>query len=122
MERKSWASKTIRCIVGCGPIYITLDYNPDGSLHKVYMQRTNKLHCSPSVLTPLFKSCTYTSRRDIKQAIKDYEGSEVDACEKFNISIKSKMKQGELCAYSCSDAISRVLRGEIDANKEKKLA
>jgi hypothetical protein len=107
---KSIPSKTVKVVVGCGAIYITLDYNEDNSLHKVYMQRTNKLHCSPSVLTPLFKSCTYTSRRDIKQAIKDYEGSEVDACEKFNIGIKSKMKQGELCAYSCSDAIARVLK------------
>ena len=77
------------------------------------MQRTNKLHCSPSVLVPLFKSCTYTSRRDMKQAIKDYAGTEVDACEKFNIKIKSAMKQGELCAYSCSDAISRVLKREL---------
>jgi hypothetical protein len=110
---KTLNSKTTKILVGCGWIYITCDYSEDMTLHKVYMQRTNKLHCSPSVLTPLFKSCTYTSRRDIKQAIKDYEGSEVDACEKFNIAIKSKMKQGELCAYSCSDAISRVLKNEL---------
>jgi len=115
---KSRPSKTIGVLTGCGRIYITLDYNEDNSLHKVYMQRTNKLHCSPSVLTPLFKSCTYTSRRDIKQAIKDYEGSEVDACDKFNIAIKSKMKQGELCAYSCSDAIARVLKNELLVKEE----
>jgi len=116
----SMVSKTVKVLVGCGNIYITLDYNSDGSLHKVYMQRTNKLHCSPSVLTPLFKSCTYTSRRDIKQAIKDYEGSEVDACDKFDIKVKSLMKQGELCAYSCSDAIARVLRNELAENLPKK--
>ncbi len=110
---QTWKSKTTKVLTGCGWIYVTIDYTEEGKIHKVRMQRTNKLYCSPSVLTPLFKSCTYTSRRDIKQAIEDYEGSEVDACEKFNISVKSKMKQGELGAYSCSDAISRVLKKEI---------
>ena len=118
---KNWEavpSKTTCVEVGCGKIYIKIDYNQDNTIHKVAMIRTNKLHCSPSVLTPLFKSCTYTSRRDIKQAIKDYEGSEVDACDKFNIAIKSKMKQGELCAYSCSDAIARVLKNELLVKEE----
>ena len=114
MDIKEWKSKTYGILVGCGKIYVSVDYNPDGSLHKVYMQRTNKLHCSPSVLTPLFKSCTYTSRRDINQAIKDYAGTEVDACDKYNIKIKSAMKKGELSAYSCSDAISRCLKKEIE--------
>ncbi|CAK0754939.1 hypothetical protein CCP1ISM_50017 [Azospirillaceae bacterium] len=84
------------------------------------MQRTNKLHCSPSILTPLFKSCTYTSRRDILQAIKDFHGTEVDACDKFNIKVKSLMKQGGLGAYSCSDAISRVLSKELKEEEESK--
>jgi len=108
----SVTSNTTRVLVGCGNIYITKEYN-EGKLHKIYMQRTNKLHCSPSVLVPLFKSCTYTTRRDMKQAIKDYKGTEVDACEKYNIKIKNAIKQGELAAYSCSDAIARVLEMEM---------
>ena len=107
-------SKTYKVLVGCGNIYITTDYKENGDLHKIRLQRTSKLKCSPSLLHPLFSSATFQSRRDIKQSIKDHKGSEVDACEKFNISIKSAMKQGKLAAYNCSDAIARVLERVLD--------
>jgi len=107
-------SKTYKVLVGCGNIYITTDYKENGDLHKIRLQSTSKLKCSPSLLHPLFSSATFQSRRDIKQSIKDHKGSEVDACEKFNISIKSAMKQGKLAAYNCSDAIARVLERVLD--------
>lgn len=107
-------SKTAKVLTGCGNIYITLDYDSDGKIHKVRMQRTSKLHCSLAVLDPLFRSITFETRRDIKQAIKDHKGREDTACKKFNIKVKAGMKKGELSAFSCSDAIARVLERELN--------
>lgn len=101
-------SKTFKFLVGCGNVYLTCDFSDKG-LHKIRMQRTSKLHCSPTVLNKLFRSATFQSRRDIQQAIKDHKDTEIDACEKFNIVVKSAMKQGKLAAYSCSDALARCL-------------
>ena len=112
-------SKTFKVLVGCGSIYITCDFK-DNKLHKVRMQRTSKLHCSLSLLNPLFRSCTFQSRRDITQAIKDHKGTEVDACEKFNIVIKSVMRGGTLAAYNCSDAIARVLEKVLKTDEKEK--
>ena len=115
LDFKVTPSKTFKVLTGCGNIYITCDFK-DKALHKVRMQRTSKLHCSLSLLNPLFRSCTFQSRRDITQAIKDHKGTEVDACEKFNITVKSQMKKGILAAYNCSDAISRVLEKVLKDN------
>ena len=111
-------SKTFKVAVGCGSIYITCDLKEDGSLHKIRMQRTSKLKCSPSILHNLFSATTFQSRRDINQAIKDHKCTEADACDKFHIGLKSRMKKGELVAYNCSDAIARVLervKNEVSA-------
>ncbi len=113
-------SKTYKVLVGCGNIYITCDYKENGDLHKIRLQRTSKLKCSPSLLHPLFSSATFQSRRDIKQSIKDHKCFESDACDKFNIIVKSAMKQGKLAAFNCSDAIARVLervKNEVSAKK-----
>jgi len=107
-------SETFKVLTGCGSIYITAEF-VEKSLHKIYMQRCAKLHCSPTVLNPLFRSSTFTSRRDIKQAIKDNKATfdtktgQIECCEKFNVTIKTAMKYGQLAAYSCSDALARVL-------------
>jgi hypothetical protein len=107
-------SKTFRVLTGCGNIYITADFTDKG-LHKIYMQRCSKLHCSPTVLRPLFRSATFQSRRDIKQAIKDNKATFdpktgiVESCDKYNINVKSAKEKGELWAYSCADALARCL-------------
>lgn len=101
-------SKTFCVIVGCGKIYITCDMTEKG-LHKIRMQRTSKLKCSVTMLDTLFRASTFQCRRDIKQAIKDHRENETGACQAFNIAVKSAMKQGKLAAYSCTDAIGRVL-------------
>ena len=111
-------SKTFKVAVGCGNIYITCDMKENGQLHKIRMQRTSKLKCSPSILHNLFSATTFQSRRDINQAIKDHKCTEADACDKFHIGLKSRMKKGELVAYNCSDAIARVLervKNEVSA-------
>jgi hypothetical protein len=108
-------SKTFKVLTGCGNIYITADLK-NNVLHKIRMQRTSKLHCSPTVLNSLFRSVTFETRRDISQAIKDHKGSEDDVCEKFNITIKAQMRGGILAAYSCTDAIARVLEKIVEEN------
>ncbi len=107
-------SKTFKVLTGCGNIYITADFTDKG-LHKIYMQRCSKLHCSPTVLNPLFRSSTFQSRRDIQQAIKDNKATfdpktgVVECCDKFNITVKSAKEKKELWAYSCADALARCL-------------
>jgi hypothetical protein len=107
-------SKTYKVMTGCGNVYITADFTDKG-LHKIYMQRTSKLHCSPTVLNPLFRSSTFQSRRDIKQAIEDNKATfdpktgVFEHCDKFSISVKSVKDKGELWAYSCADALGRCL-------------
>lgn len=109
-------SKTYKVLTGCGNIYVTCDFKPEGKLHKIRLQRTSKLKCSPSLLHPLFSSATFQSRRDITQSIKDHKSNETDACDKYNITIKSAMKQGKLAAYNCSDAIARCLEIVLKEN------
>jgi len=106
--------KTFKVLTGCGNIYITAEFVERG-LHKIYMQRCSKLHCSPTVLNPLFRSATFQSRRDIQQAIKDNKATfdpktgVVECCDKFNITVKSAKGKDELWAYSCADALARCL-------------
>ena len=115
------SSKTFKVLTGCGNIYITADFTNKG-LHKIYMQRCSKLHCSPTILNPLFRSGTFQSRRDIKQAIKDNKATFdsktgiMECCDKFNITVKSVGKVGELWAYSCADALARCLEIVLKEN------
>jgi len=118
LDFKYTPSKTFKVLTPCGNVYITCDFK-DNALHKVRMQRTSKLHCSMSILQPLFRSITFESRRDLTQAIKDHKASPVDACEKFNIIHKSMMRGGGLVAYNCSDAIARVLERVRDGIPKK---
>lgn len=115
LDFKAAPSKTYKVLTGCGNIYISATFN-DNHLHKIKMERTNKLHCSPTLLGSLFRSITFQSRRDIKQSIKDLKGSQEDACDKFNITVKAQMRGGDLAAYSCSDAIARVLEKILKEN------
>lgn len=108
-------SKTYKVLTGCGNIYITADFK-DNMLHKIYMQRTSKLHCSPTTLRSLFRSATYQSRRDMVQSIKDHEATfdkhtgKIECCEKYNASVKGAKGRDELWAYSCSDALATCLK------------
>jgi hypothetical protein len=119
-------SRTYRVFVGCGNIYVNIELDEEGNPHKVRMQRTSKTHCSPTTLDSLFRSCTFETRRDIRQAIKDHKAKSdinspvgVEVCDKFNIGVKSKIKQGEMAAYSCSDAIAVVLERVLSDDKKK---
>ena len=107
-------SKTWKVLTGCGNLYITADFTNEG-VHKVRLQRTSRLKCPLSILNPLYRSATYQSRRDIEQSIEDHkarldpQSGKFECCDQFNASIKGAWKRGELAAYSCSDALARVL-------------
>jgi len=120
MTEKIWPSKTYRYHVGCGNAYITVDYNKDGSIARVCLQRNSKMKCSMTALDALSRQATYTARRDVKQAVKDLVGvdkqGKVIPCEEYynNIfKIKKEAKEGRAWAYSCQDAMARVLRLEL---------
>lgn len=101
-----YRSKTYGIVVGCGRIYITIDYNPDGTFHKVRIPRNTKFNCSLVIRDSLAKQATFQGRRDPKQLVKDLKGSKAHACKNYNITCK---------AYSCADAVSKVIDREISS-------
>jgi len=111
-----WPSRTYRYHVGCGKAYITVDYNKDGSIKRVCLQRNSKMKCPMTALDALSRQATYEARRDIKQAIKDLVGvdkqGKVIPCEEYSIAVKTQGKKGHLWAYSCQDAVAKVLLAE----------
>lgn len=107
-----WFSKTYRVQVGCGNLYVIIDYNNDGSFHKVRIPRNTKFHCPLIVRDGLSREATYKGRRDIKQLIKDFKGRKPDACcDKYTVVSK---------AYSCRDAIAQVFEKEEKTKRTSK--
>jgi len=104
VEFVTYKSKTYGIKVGCGTFYCTIDYNADGSFHKIRIPRNTKFNCSLMMRDAMAKGATYKIRRDPKQLIKDLKGNKGHCCEKYNISCK---------AYSCSDALSKVVEREL---------
>jgi hypothetical protein len=99
-----YKSKTYGIAVGCGRIFICLDYNSDGSFHKIRIPRNTKFNCSLIVRDSLAKQATYQARRDPKQLVKDLKGTKAHACKNYNINCQ---------AFSCSDAVANVIRREF---------
>ena len=113
MDFESWSSKTVKVITGCGNLYITIDYKEDGTVHKVKLQRNSKFACPITVRESLGKQATFQARRDIKQMIKDLKGDKDNSCDKYDITIKNETEKGRLTAFSCSDAVARVLESNM---------
>ena len=96
-------SKTYAVRVGCGNLFITIEYNQDGSFHKLRIPRNTKFNCSLIARDSLAKQATFLGRRDPQQLIKDLKGSKAHACKNYNITCK---------AYSCPDAVAQVITKE----------
>lgn len=111
--------KNYKIKVGCGNLYISVIYNEDKP-HNVLIHRKSKCACDMTFFDALQKQSTFQTRRDISQLIKDLKGSlqEKNYCQKFNASLKEAIKEGNLAAFSCSDAVARVLRNELKKEKE----
>jgi len=100
-------SSTHRVRTGCGNLYICIDFNQDGSIHKIRIPRNTKFNCSLIVRDSLAKQATFQVRRDPAQLIKDLKGSKAHACEKYNITCQ---------AFSCSDALAQVIQTVVGNN------
>jgi len=107
---KSYPSKTWGIKVGCGVLYISIDFNEDGTIHKVRIPRNTKFNCSLIHRDSLAKQATFQVRRHPKQLIKDLKGSKAHACKNYNIVCK---------AYSCSDAVAQVIEEVINDSVPK---
>jgi hypothetical protein len=93
-------SKTYGIRVGCGNLFIIVEYNADGSFHKIKIPRNTKFDCSLIARDSLAKQATFQGRRDPKQLVKDLKGSKAHCCKNYNITSK---------AFSCSDAVAQVI-------------
>jgi hypothetical protein len=94
--------------VGCGNLFIVVEYNKDGSFHKVRIPRNTKFNCSLMMRDALAKDATYKIRRDPQQLIKDLKGNKAHACKNFNITCK---------AFSCADAVAKAVENEVSTKK-----
>ena len=112
-------SKTWKVVVGCGNLYVTVEFNEDGSIHKIRIPRNTKFKCSLMMRDRLAKQSTFQARQNVKQLVKDLKGSMDDTCEEYNIMVKSAMKTGKLAAYSCQDAVARVVEGILRNVQDK---
>jgi hypothetical protein len=112
VEYLTYKSKTYAIRVGCGNLYVTIDYNQNGSFHKIRIPRNTKFNCTLIARDSLAKQATFQIRREPKQLIKDLRGNKAHACKNYNITCK---------AYSCSDAIAKVVQKEIDEVSAKKV-
>jgi hypothetical protein len=105
-------SKTYCVYVGCGKIYVTVDRD-DENFQRICINRNSKdLKCPLTAIDSLNRSATFKAKREPRQVVKDELGSERHCCDTFDIAVKSRMKAKKLAAYSCSDAIARVLMRE----------
>lgn len=121
----NWKSKTVGVLVGCGRAYITVDYNKDGSIKRVCLQRNSKMKCPMTALDALSRQATYIARRDVKQAVKDLAGVDKHGkpipCEEYTehiLEVKRDNKRGIAWAKSCQDAVAKVLRSDIQKKNE----
>jgi len=105
-------SKTYRVKVGCGNRYITLIYDKD-KIDRVMVHRCSKSSCPHTYIDSLARQATFGVRRDVDQVISDLIGGEHHHCDQYNISVKSAIKQGIMGAFSCSDAVARVLKNAV---------
>ena len=99
-----YPSKTYAVRVGCGNLFVIVDYNQDNTFHKIRIPRNTKFNCSLVIRDSLAKQATYQGRRDPAQLVKDLKGSKAHCCKNYNITCK---------AYSCSDAVAQVIKKEL---------
>jgi hypothetical protein len=113
---KPYPSKTYAVKTGCGNMYVTVMFVEDKP-NRIFIHRSSNLQCDLIYLDSLQRQSTFQTQRDMKQLIKDLRGNEGHCCKTFNISLKNMIKNGKLAAFSCPDAIARVLA--IVSNEQK---
>jgi hypothetical protein len=102
-------SKTYCVYVGCGKIYVTVDYD-EGEMCRIHINRNSKdLTCPMTAIDSLNRSSTFQVKREPRQLLKDEIGGERHCCEKYGVAVTSWRKSGRMTGYSCQDAVARIL-------------
>lgn len=106
-EWKEWKSVTYGARVGCGTLFIIVDYNADDTIHRIRIPRNSKFQCDLVMRDVLSRQSTFQVRRDPAQLIKDLKGQQ---CAPYYAGCKAR---------SCFDAMAQVigkLWGEVESN------
>lgn len=110
-------SRTYQIYTGCGNIYITI-CKEEGQIVKTIIHRKSVCRCDLTFFDTMNRQTSFQTNRELEQAIMDLQGNdhprEGHFCHNYNITVRGKIKQGLLGAYSCSDAVARCLKREID--------
>ncbi len=113
---ENWDSTTTAVQTGCGKLYITV-VKHEGQILKVITHRKSNFECDLTFFDALNRQTSFQTNRELEQTINDLRGAEGQKeghfCRKYGIQVRSAIKQGMLGAYSCADAVARVLEREI---------
>jgi hypothetical protein len=122
-DLEAYPSATYQVKVGCGHLHVTVVYY-EGKVYNVFIHRKSKapqVKCDIIWFDGLQRQTTFQTRREMIQVIKDLRGNDDPVqghyCQQFNIYLKGLIKKGKLAAYSCQDAVARVLYKEYEKNK-----
>jgi len=116
LEFDKFESKTYKVYTGCGNIYITV-CREDGQIVKTILHRKSNCRCDLTFFDALNRQTSFMTNRELEQTIEDLQGNDLPKeghyCHNYNISVKGRIKSGELGAYSCADAIAKCLKLEV---------
>ena len=109
-------SRTYPINTGCGKLFITV-CSLNGQIVKVIAHRKSVFHCDLTFFDALNRQTSFMTNRELEQTIEDLKGNdspkEGHYCTKYNVTVKTKIKAGEMGAYSCADAMARAIEKDI---------
>ena len=110
-------SKTYIAHTGCGKLFVTVVFF-DRQIIRVIAHRKSSFECDVTFFEALNRQTTFMTNRELDQVIYDLKGNEDQReghfCKNYSIAVKAYMKKGLIGAYSCTDAVARVLEKAIE--------
>ena len=115
-EFDSFQSSTYKVYTGCGNVYITV-CREEGQIVKTILHRKSNCRCDLTFFDALNRQTSFMTNRELEQVIKDLQGNDFPKeghyCHNYNVTVKTRIKNGEMGAYSCADAIAKCLKREV---------
>ena len=96
-EFVEWESATYGIKVGCGTLFIIVDYNKDDTIHRIRIPRNSKFKCDLVMRDVLARQSTFEVRHDPSQLVKDLKNQ---TCAEYHVGCKAR---------SCFDAMARTI-------------